>query len=119
MADEVSSYEIERNSFFNVFSIEELVNEAHEKIVKECKERLKIPDKHGVALVRPDKLLPHPEARRPETRGSNATTPGHASDLLAFTVLTRDFLDVIFPRLKLRVTAKCKTGDKTQFKGQL
>lgn len=104
VAGDLSSYERE-GAFFR--KIDSLSEAAYEAITKDCKNRREWIDETGVELPSIVSGLQH-VTNKPSAPGSEATTPQAAADVLAFTLYTRDFLDAIFPRVRVKVTAKCR-----------
>ena len=105
MAGDLSSYEIEGAAQFR--STEDLAKRAYEEITKECENREERIAETGVTMPSFDNQVSHPPTSRPSAPDATATSPQTAADILAFTVFTRDFLDSILPRIRVKIIAKC------------
>lgn len=110
---EVSIYEVEGVSIRNISNLTRI---AYEAIQQECDKRagkrIQVASHQDV-----NALSPRFGASGSGSGNDQSTTVRHSADLLAFTEHTRDFLDIIFPKSKVKISMKC--GAALRLKGEL
>lgn len=106
---DVSIYEIERSSFSPFWDISDVTKLAYKAVEQECMERHD-PNRVAQPTASNDGLKTSTDSSSAVSHNSRSATVEQAGDVVAFAEQTQDFLDIFFPRIRVRMSMKCRDG---------